>query len=361
MADAIVSVQEVAFRFRGRPWLFKDLSFEVSSDGGSTIIAVMGLSGCGKTTLLRLLAGLERPNEGSIRLEPSGRLGYLPQEPILFSHLGRRENARFLTRLREQRDFFDVELFQALSRTLRLESDLNVMRPVDELSGGGKQRLCLLRSLSVRPAILLLDEPCNGLDPTVKQEFLLELREALAETPSLVFYASHHPDEAVLVSDKLLFVSSRTSEEGAVVQLGSIGDILSEPTLEIARFFASPYLNEVLADSELIGKLLSPVAQAALEAAVSPGEQVRLAFEPRSVSWVGEGGGAVEFVSQGGRHCIVRMNAGGHPGEQVRVVGPPSTGPVPQRFRIDGEVTVFSAEGHFYGRIGGQNAGRGSR
>ena len=98
----LVKVENLSFGYPGQGRLFKGLGLSLGSAGGESedgirgrVIALMGASGCGKTTLLRLIAGLERPAVGTLKFEPVDiPISYLPQEPVLFEHLSRRDNAR---------------------------------------------------------------------------------------------------------------------------------------------------------------------------------------------------------------------------------------------------------------------------
>lgn len=348
--SASVGFSGVTLEFPGRGVIFRDLSIHLEAPQGSRVIAVMGASGCGKTTLLRLLAGMEKASAGAVHVNPEKSVGYLQQEPVLFEHLGRRENAAFYSRLRAQRSHFDKKLVDRLSAILGLEAELAIDQPVGKMSGGELRRLCLLRALSVRPSILLLDEPCNGLDPAVRQEFLVTLREALSESPGLVLYASHHPDEALLVADELLFMTRAEPLGVTEVSVAPMNRVLLSPSLELARFFASPYLNVMKLAWELIATLLSPGQGQELRRRLNGATQpaVTLAFEPKAVQWTDGRGVAIVSVAQSGHHCIAKRTV--EDASATHIVGPVSR-TTPRAFVLSGEVLAFDSAGRFLDRL----------
>ena len=117
---------------------------------------------------------------------------------------------------------------------------------VTQMSGGERQRLSLLRALSIRPQVLLLDEPCTGLDMPVKQEFLMMLREVADDYRILVIYVTHHPEETCLVADEILYMVRGQSGSVATVCHEGIAEFLENPPfVEAARVFAAPALNVI--------------------------------------------------------------------------------------------------------------------
>src|SRR5258706_13249612 len=151
----------------------------------------MGLSGSGKTTLLKLLLKEEKPKKGDLLINPEDcRISYLSQEPVLFEHLSVMDNAKYFLKLRSTRTHFDKEGFALAQQELGLAAILKTSSSVLELSGGERHRVALLRALSIKPALLLLDEPCRGLDIPVRQEFLFYLRRLVDELGLAVVYVT---------------------------------------------------------------------------------------------------------------------------------------------------------------------------
>ena len=178
-------------------------------------VALVGPSGCGKSTLLRVIAGLERPDSGSIEIDgtdaadvPTHRrgVGMVFQNDQLFPHLDVADNVDFAMRIRG---------VDATTRARRVGELLDLVglrhlsgsRP-SELSGGEARRVSLVRSLAVPPRVLLLDEPLTGLDRTLRDGLMSDLRTILdgmaRENGTAVLVVTHDPDEASFLADRTL-------------------------------------------------------------------------------------------------------------------------------------------------------------
>lgn len=341
-----ILLDDVSFAYRaGRPLLANvNLHFEVStaSDRGR-IVAVMGRSGSGKSTLLRLVAGVERPTQGSVRLDPEETVvSYLTQEPVLFEHLSRLENARYFQQVKNLRARFHEDVFERMVHLLKLEDAISASGPVWEMSGGERQRLALLRALSVRPGVLLLDEPCTGLDAAVKQDFLRVLREVADESRLIALYVTHHSEEAELAADEIVYLDRSESGRPARVARRELADfLLRPPTLEGAQAFTRLGWNLLhcfveaggavrIAGGEIVGRCLKPT---------SAGDYLFL-LAPHVIRWThGQG----QRVVQSGRSAeFVFARIEGHAAEGT-VIGP-ATSDAPAAFVLSGTATVFSAE-----------------
>jgi len=209
-----IELNRLSFGYRRGNAIFEDVRLRMEHDAKrhGCLIAIMGPSGSGKTTLLRLIARVEAPVEGTVDLMPSdAQVSYLQQEPVLFEHLSRLENARYFGLVRERRSQFDELTFDRLAKRLKLTTVINDPGSVEDMSGGERQRLALLRALSIRPRILLLDEPGTGLDVDVKLELLHVLREVVDEFGLLALYVTHHSEEAEIVADELLYLPPAAS------------------------------------------------------------------------------------------------------------------------------------------------------
>lgn len=185
------------------------------------IYGLLGPNGSGKTTLIRLLTGLARPTEGSVRVAgvemPSrtnlARIGYMTQADGLYPELTAWENIRFFAAL------YGAVDHDAIRRSLALV-ELAAWRdtPVHALSGGMRRRLSLACALAHEPAVLFLDEPTVGVDPALRRAFWEHLR-GLADAGRTLLVSSHVMDEAERC-DELLFIRA-----GRVVATGSAAEL----------------------------------------------------------------------------------------------------------------------------------------
>lgn len=209
---------------------------------GKGVTALFGVSGSGKTTVLRALAGLVRLENSYCRLDgtlwqdesqgvfvPTHRrsIGYVFQEASLFAHLNVRQNLEFgWKRIPEQQRRIGFgEICDLLGISDKLE------RQPASLSGGERQRVAIARALLTSPQLLLMDEPLSALDLARKQEFLPYLERLHAELAIPIVYVSHAPSEVVRLADHLVLL-----EQGSVVLSGDIQDVLLNP--RSARMFA---------------------------------------------------------------------------------------------------------------------------
>jgi|GEM_PF-6595557 len=245
----IIKANGIRFNYRRGVPVFDGLSFEFgSASHEGRVVGVVGSSGTGKSTLLRLLAGLETPAVGKVTFDPplTRQPVYIFQEAVLLEQYSRVENARYRSVIRASRQLFEDRLFSRLQRELGLDdSFLTRHRPMDAMSGGQRQRLALLRDLSVSPELVLMDEPCVGLDPIVKVQFLQTLRSLVSEYRILLLYVTHHADELALIADDVLFLG-RPMAAGSrtVVDVGSL-QVLRRlpPTVEAAAILSSQPVN----------------------------------------------------------------------------------------------------------------------
>ena len=203
------------------------------------ILALLGLSGSGKTTALRLLAGFESPDEGSIRvagedvvrLPPARRgFGMVFQHYALFPHMTVAENIAFglesqgwggdrqTGRIDEMLELVDLAGFGA--------------RRVSEISGGQQQRVALARALAPEPRILLLDEPLSNLDPSLRERTRSELRAAVRRIGITTVLVTHEQEEAFHVGDRVAVLHG-----GRLQQLGAPEDLYHRPATRFVATF----------------------------------------------------------------------------------------------------------------------------
>ena len=213
-----------------------DVSFVVEP---GELVALVGASGSGKTTTLRMVAGYEHPDSGRIlfdgeditRLGPSRRgFGMVFQHYALFPHMSVQDNVAFGLEARgvaraERR----TRAGAALERVgLGGKGD----RMVQQLSGGEQQRVALARAAVIEPRLLLLDEPLSNLDPTLRQSTRDELRSTLKGSGAPALFVTHDQDDAFAIADRIVLLS-----RGRVLQTGSPEDLYDRPaTREVAKF-----------------------------------------------------------------------------------------------------------------------------
>lgn len=187
--------------------ILKNISLEIS---GEDITVIVGKSGCGKTTFLRMLAGLENISEGSIKfLDSSGKekkakIGMVFQEPRLMPWLTVEKNIRIY----EKEEKVDVD------KVLSLVSlkDVKNFYP-NELSGGMASRIAIARAIGYNPDILLMDEPFAALDYFTRNQLQNEIIKIHKETKTGIIFVTHNIDEALLIGGKIIIFNRGKCEE----------------------------------------------------------------------------------------------------------------------------------------------------
>jgi ABC-2 type transport system ATP-binding protein len=218
-ADAL-EARDVRKRF-GEVEALRGLSLTVRT---GEIYGLLGPNGSGKTTFIRCLAGLVRPDAGTIRVlgsEPrsiiaSGRLGYMTQAAALYPELSIDENLRFFAALSGAHDA-QARIERALGTVDLLDRRKSV---VSTLSGGMRQRVSLAAALLHDPSLLLLDEPTVGIDPALRREFWTHFR-SLAAKGVTILVSSHVMDEAARCDRLGLIRDGRVIAEGSAAELVS--------------------------------------------------------------------------------------------------------------------------------------------
>ena len=225
--SVIVSLRDIVVEFDGQR-ILDGLNLDIHD---KEFVTLLGSSGCGKTTTLRLIAGFLEPNSGKVLLKGEDITGVPPykrpvntvfQKYALFPHLNVFENVAFGLRLkkmdeetirRKVRDMLEVVGLKGFER-----------RSIGQMSGGQQQRVAIARSLVNEPEILLLDEPLGALDLKLRKEMQLELKRLQREMNITFIYVTHDQEEALTMSDTVVVMNG-----GKVQQIGTPEDIYNEP------------------------------------------------------------------------------------------------------------------------------------
>ncbi len=278
-----------------------------------TVLCLLGGSGCGKTTTLRMIAGLERPDAGTVRIgdtvvsgpgvfvPPERRgLGMVFQSYAIWPHLDVFENVAFPLR-RSGRPLDPV-----LPLLEQLGLGAFARRRPDQLSGGQQQRVAVARALVADPAVLLLDEPLSNLDTRLRVEVRGQIRDLVTSRGITAVLVTHDHDEAFAVADRVAFLN-----QGLPEQVGPGRELWERPrTAAVARFFGVQELpGERVEGGVRIGEVVVPATPVEDAPAAGP---CRLAFRGSDVSLAERGlpGVAVRSTFLGD-HVETRVRVGG--------------------------------------------------
>ena len=213
MPEVLLSARRVARRF-GRRVVLEPIDLDLAE---GEVVALGGPNGAGKSTLIAILAGALAPSGGDVAATGPGRVGWMPQQPALYSRLTPRENLELFARLAGLADP-DAAVDGALEAVGLTDED----RRTAQLSVGNVQRLNLAIGLLGEPDVLLLDEPTASLDVAQRQR-LWRLVDDLRAKGGAVLFATHNLEEARRTADRLLVL-----QDGRVVYAGPPGDYREE-------------------------------------------------------------------------------------------------------------------------------------
>lgn len=232
-AESYVSVTNLGKSY-GQSLVVNDVNFEVSK---GSVLAVIGPSGCGKSTTLKCLAGLERPNTGTIRiggkvvddadagkhLPPDKRdIGMVFQSYAVWPHMTVFENVAFPLRVRNTAK---QDMIERVHRMLELTGIENMHdRPAPMLSGGQQQRVALARALVANPSAILFDEPLSNLDARLRERMRFELAELQSRIGFTGVYVTHDQEEALAVAQSVVVMNA-----GQIVQAGDPTAVYNDP------------------------------------------------------------------------------------------------------------------------------------
>jgi sulfate/thiosulfate transport system ATP-binding protein len=236
-----IEVSKVNKAFGATPVL-RDVSVDVLS---GSLTALLGPSGGGKSTLLRVIAGLEKPDTGSVvisgvdatNMAPQHRnVGFVFQHYAAFKHMTVFGNVAFGLEVRKRPKREIRKRVKELLELVHLEQFAD--RYPAQLSGGQRQRMALARALAVEPQVLLLDEPFGALDAQVRKELRTWLRRLHDEVHVTTVFVTHDQEEAIEVADTIVVLAN-----GEVIQAGSPHDVYENPVNPFVMRFLGPVTN----------------------------------------------------------------------------------------------------------------------
>ncbi len=228
--SAAIRLSGLRKEFPGRPPVVAVAGADLTIGSGE-FFSMLGPSGSGKTTVLRMIAGFERPTSGSIELAgedvtdrpPYARdVNTVFQDYALFPHMSVQENVEYGLLVKKVGKTERRERAGEALEQVRL-SDKGDRRPT-QLSGGQRQRVALARALVNRPSVLLLDEPLGALDLKLREQMQVELKEIQREVGITFLFVTHDQDEALTLSDRIAVFN-----EGRIEQVGTAREIYEQP------------------------------------------------------------------------------------------------------------------------------------
>jgi sulfate/thiosulfate transport system ATP-binding protein len=274
-----ISVHHVVKQF-GAFTALDDVSISVDS---GRLTALLGPSGGGKSTLLRIIGGLEEPDSGTVEIEgvdatavPAQRrnVGFVFQHYAAFRHLTVYRNIAFGLEIRKRpKDEIRKRVLELLEL---VHLDQFADRLPSQLSGGQRQRMALARALAVEPKVLLLDEPFGALDAKVRKELRDWLRRLHDEVHVTTLFVTHDQEEALEVSDELVVINA-----GRIEQVGSPSELYDHPANDFVMGFLGPVtrLNDQLVRPHDI-EVFTTAGEATISATVT--RLQRIGFEVRA-------------------------------------------------------------------------------
>lgn len=221
----------------GEHTILKDFSLQIQQ---GEFISVIGGSGCGKTTVLKLMNGLLTPDEGVIFIDEKDiskedqnelrrHIGYVIQSIALFPHMTIEENIAYVLNLTKQDRPFIEKRVQELMQIMRLDENMMKRYP-DELSGGQKQRVGIARALASAPSLLLMDEPFGAVDEITRHTLQDEILRIHKELHITIFFITHDIQEALRLGERVLIM-----KDGGIEQFDTPEHVIANPQTDFVK------------------------------------------------------------------------------------------------------------------------------
>lgn len=238
----MIELQKIS-KYYGEKAAVVDLSFKIEE---GDIFGLIGTSGCGKTTTLKMINQLVPPSSGHVLIDGKDvssrpaeilrrHIGYVIQDVGLFPHYTVQQNIATVPRLLKWDDQRISERTQELLQMVGLEPETFARRAPKDLSGGQQQRVGLARALAADPPIILMDEPFGALDPITKHQVRSEVKQLLKNIQKTIVLVTHDVGEAFEMCDRLCLL-----DQGKVQQIGTPRELLFNPRNNfVASFFKS--------------------------------------------------------------------------------------------------------------------------
>lgn len=248
----MIKFENISKQYKAKKVL-NDITFTVQK---GSLVAIIGESGCGKTTLLKMVNRLIKPTSGTICIDGKDtgamdevtlrrRIGYVIQQTGLFPHMTIRENIELIPRLEKMPLKDREENTKRLMQMVGLDCNEFLDRYPTELSGGQQQRVGVARAFATDPDIILMDEPFSALDPMTRSDLQDELVQLQSKLKKTIIFVTHDMDEAIKIADRICIM-----KDGDILQYDTPENILNNPSDEFVSNFVGK--NRIWSSPEFI-------------------------------------------------------------------------------------------------------------